>query len=31
VKKETAVLRVLVQDPATSEIGSVIVPLARIE
>jgi hypothetical protein len=30
VKKGTAVLRVGVQDPATSEIGSVIVPLERI-
>lgn len=31
VKKQTAVIRVVVQDPATSEIGSVIIPLARIE
>lgn len=31
VKKQTAVLRILVQDPATSEVGSVIVPLARID
>ena len=31
LKKGTAVVRVVVQDPATSEIGSVIIPLARIE
>lgn len=31
VKKQAAVVRILVQDPATSEVGSVIVPLARID
>ncbi|MGH9736924.1 MAG: VWA domain-containing protein [Candidatus Acidiferrales bacterium] len=31
LKKETAVLRIVVQDPATSEVGSVIIPLATIE
>lgn len=31
LKEQTAVVRVVVQDPATSEIGSVIIPLARIE
>jgi VWFA-related protein len=29
--KAAAVLRVIVQDPATSELGSVIIPLARID
>jgi VWFA-related protein len=31
LKKEAAVLRVIVQDPVTSELGSVIIPLARID
>jgi VWFA-related protein len=31
LKKQTAVVRVVVQDPATSEVGSVIIPLARID
>jgi VWFA-related protein len=31
VKNETVVLRIVVQDTATSEIGSVIIPLARID
>ncbi|HEX5425655.1 MAG TPA: VWA domain-containing protein [Candidatus Acidoferrales bacterium] len=31
VKKETAVVRIVVQDPATSEVGSVIIPLSRID
>ncbi|HTU32521.1 MAG TPA: VWA domain-containing protein [Candidatus Acidoferrum sp.] len=31
VKKETVVLRVVVQDPATSEVGSVIIPLSKID
>lgn len=31
VKKETAVVRVVVQDPATSEVGSVIIPLSKID
>lgn len=30
LQKETAVLRIVVQDPGTSEVGSVIIPLARI-
>lgn len=31
LKKEAAVLRVIVQDPVTSELGSVIIPVARID
>jgi VWFA-related protein len=31
LKKQAAVLRVVVQDPVTSELGSVIIPLARID
>jgi VWFA-related protein len=30
-KHDTSVLRIIVQDPATSKIGSVVVPLARLE
>jgi hypothetical protein len=30
-KAETKLLRVLVQDPATAEIGSVLVPIARVQ
>jgi VWFA-related protein len=31
LKKQTAVLRIVVQDPASSEVGSVIIPLARVD